>query len=93
MAKQSPELTGNLPVGNTITVMHTYTAHATVDLSRNVGPEKSPLTAHSRGRGKWDCIRQMQLYRTRPDVLAAALRDMGFNESGDEVTDDQYSDN
>jgi hypothetical protein len=33
------------------------------------------------------------MYRRRPDVLAAALRDLGFSESGDEVTDDQYSDN
>jgi hypothetical protein len=63
------------------------------DLSRNARPEKSPLTAHSRGRGNWDCVRQMQMYRRRPDVLAAALRDLGFSESGDEVTDDQYSDN
>ena len=66
--------------------MHTYTAHATVDLSRNVRPEKSPLTAHSRGRG-WDCVRQMQMFRQRPDVLAAALRDMGFSDSGDEMPD------
>lgn len=73
--------------------MHTYTAHATGDLSRNAGPEKSPLTAHSRGRGNWDCVRQMQMFRHRPDVLAAALRDMGFSESGDEMPEDQYSDN
>jgi hypothetical protein len=33
------------------------------------------------------------MYRRRPDVLAAALRDMGFNESGDEAADDQCSDN
>jgi hypothetical protein len=35
----------------------------------------------------------MEMYRRRPDVLAAALRDMGFNESGDEVADDQCADN
>ena len=74
--------------------MNTSTAHATVDLSRKVRPEKSPLTAHSRGRGKWDCVRQMQLYRTRPDVLAAALRDMGvlpdghYEDESDEPNDD-----
>ena len=67
--------------------MHTYTAHATVDRSRNSSPEKRPLTAHSRGRG-WDCVRQMQMFRRRPDVLAAALRDMGFSASGDEVLAD-----
>ena len=50
------------------------------------GPEKSPLTAKSRGRG-WDCVRQMQMFRQRPDVLAAALHDMGFSESGDELPD------
>ncbi|MEI6195105.1 MAG: hypothetical protein WCS42_12330 [Verrucomicrobiota bacterium] len=79
--------------------MNTCTTHAPVDLSRNVRPEKSPLTAQSRGRGNWDCLRQMQMYRRRPDVLAAALRDMGFNESGDECepheqsADDQCTDN
>ena len=83
--------------------MHTYTAPATVDRSRNSSPEKQPLTAHSRGRG-WDCVRQMQMFRHRPEVLAAALRDMGFSDSGDEVladchqphgqsADDQHSDN
>ena len=59
----------------------------------NAATNTSPLTAQSRGRGKWDCVRQMEMYRRRPDVLAAALRDMGFSDSGDEVTDDQYSDN
>ena len=72
--------------------MHTYTAHAPVDLSRNVRPEKSPLTAHSRGRGNWDCVRQMQMYRHRPDVLAAALRDMGCSDSGDEIPDVETTD-
>ena len=51
--------------------------------------EVKPLTAHSRGRGKWDCVRQMEMYRHRPDVLAAALRDMGYSESGDEMPDDE----
>ena len=72
--------------------MNTYTAHVPVDLSRNVCPEKSPLTAHSRGRGNWDCVRQMQMYRHRPDVLAAALRDMGLSESGDEIPDVETTD-
>jgi len=57
-------------------------------LCRGAATNTGPLTAHSRGRGNWDCVRQMQMYRRRPDVLAAALRDMGINESGDEVTDD-----
>jgi hypothetical protein len=30
------------------------------------------------------------MYRRRPDVLAAALRDMGFSESGDEVLADGH---
>ena len=73
--------------------MHTYTAHVSPDQVRLSQPRVIPLTAQSRGRGNWDCLRQMQMYRRRPDVLAAALRDMGFNESGDEAADDQCSDN
>ena len=72
--------------------MHTYTAHAPVVLAQGTRPEKSPLTAHSRGRGNWDCVRQMQMYRRRPDVLAAALRDMGFSDSGDEIPDVETTD-
>ena len=34
-----------------------------------------------------DCLTHMQLFRNRPDVLASALRDMGVNECGDEITD------
>ena len=73
--------------------MDTYTAHVSPDQVRLSQPRVVPLTAQSRGRGNWDCLRQMQMYRRRPDVLAAALRDMGFNESGDEVADDQCTDN
>ena len=87
--------------------MNTFTAHAPVVLAHSTRPEKSPLTAHSRGRGNWDCVRQMQMYRHRPDVLAAALRDMGVLPDGqyegesDEQNDDgdqddslqKYSDN
>ena len=72
--------------------MNTYTAHAPVVLAQSTRPEKSPLTAHSRGRGNWDCVRQMQMYRRRPDVLAAALRDMGFSDSGDEIPDVETTD-
>jgi len=72
--------------------MHTYTAHTPVVLAQSARPEKSPLTAHSRGRGNWDCVRQMQMYRHRPDVLAAALRDMGFSDSGDEIPDVETTD-
>ena len=72
--------------------MHTYTAHAPVVLAQGTRPEKSPLTAHSRGRGNWDCVRQMQMYRRRPDVLAAALRDMGCSDSGDEIPDVETTD-
>ena len=72
--------------------MNTYTAHAPVVLAHSTRPEKSPLTAHSRGRGNWDCVRQMQMYRRRPDVLAAALRDMGCSDSGDEIPDVETTD-
>jgi len=72
--------------------MHTYTAHAPVVSAQSTRPEKSPLTAHSRGRGNWDCVRQMQMYRRRPDVLAAALRDMGCSDSGDEIPDVETND-
>lgn len=54
------------------------------------GPaQKRPLASQSRGRGSWDCVRQMQMYRRRPDVLAAALRDMGFSATGDDIPDVQ----
>ena len=72
--------------------MHIYTAHAPVVSAQITRPEKSPLTAHSRGRGNWDCVRQMQMYRRRPDVLAAALRDMGCSDSGDEIPDVETTD-
>ena len=66
--------------------MHIYTAHVSPDVVRT-GPAQIPsLTAQSRGRGSWDCVRQMQMYRQRPDVLAAALRDMGV------LPDGQYDD-
>jgi hypothetical protein len=38
--------------------------------------------------GDWDCVRQMRMYRHRPDVLATALLEMGVTESGDEVPED-----
>jgi hypothetical protein len=67
--------------------MHIYTAHVSPDVVRT-GPAQIPsLTAQSRGRGCWDCVRQMQMYRRRPDVLAAALRDMGFSDTGDDIPD------
>lgn len=66
--------------------MHIYTAHVSPDQVRPRSPAPS-LTAQSRGRGCWDCVRQMQMYRRRPDVLAAALRDMGFSMTGDDIPD------
>jgi hypothetical protein len=62
--------------------MHIYTAHASPDLVRTGSARISSLTEQSRGRGCWDCVRQMQMYRRRPDVLAAALRDMGVLPDG-----------
>ena len=59
----------------------------TLKFSRTTCPQKSQSLVNSRGGG-WDCIRQMQMFRHRPDVLASALRDMGVNESGDEITDE-----
>jgi hypothetical protein len=37
----------------------------------------------------WDCVSQMRLARSRPDVLASALRAMGISESGDEMPDQE----
>ncbi len=36
-----------------------------------------------------DCVSQMSLYRSRPEVLANALLAMGITESGDEMPDYQ----
>ena len=36
-----------------------------------------------------DCVRQMSLYRSRPEVLASALLAMGITESGDEMPEYQ----
>lgn len=36
-----------------------------------------------------DCVAQMEMLRSHPDVLANALREMGVTESGDEVRDDE----
>lgn len=35
----------------------------------------------------WDCVSQMRLARSRPEVLANALLAMGITESGDEMPD------
>ena len=56
------------------------------ELSRATCPHKAQSKSNSRG-GDWDCVRQMRMFRHRPDVLANALLDMGVTESGDEVTD------
>lgn len=37
----------------------------------------------------WDCVSQMRLARSRPEVLANALLAMGITESGDEMPDYQ----
>jgi hypothetical protein len=37
----------------------------------------------------WDCVSQMRLARSRPEVLAKALLAMGITESGDEMPDYQ----
>jgi len=37
----------------------------------------------------WDCVSLMRLARRRPEVLANALRAMGFTESGDEMPDQE----
>jgi len=66
--------------------MNIDTNHAPMDMAcptclRNV---RTPV--NNRG-GDWDCVRQMQMFRHRPDCLARALRDMGVTESGDEVVE------
>jgi hypothetical protein len=69
--------------------MHRNTAPVSDDLSRIICPRKSPSPVNTRG-GDWDCVRQMQIYRHRPDVLAKALLDMGVTESGDEALADGH---
>ncbi len=66
--------------------MHRNTAPVSDDFSRASCPRKSQSPVNTRG-GDWDCVRQMRMYRHRPDVLANALLDMGVTESGDEVAD------
>ena len=36
-----------------------------------------------------DCLRQMEIYRRRPDVLWSALHEMGVTVDGDEFADDE----
>jgi hypothetical protein len=67
--------------------MHIYTTHAPAEMSRTTSPRKMRSEVNARG-GDWDCVRQMQMFRHRPDVLASALRDMGVTENGDEVLAD-----
>ena len=67
--------------------MHIYTTHAPIEMTRPTCPRKRPGKANNRG-GDWDCVRQMEMFRHRPDVLASALRDMGVDENGDEVLAD-----
>jgi len=65
--------------------MHRKTEPVSDDLSRLSCPRKSQNPVNNRG-GDWDCVRQMRMFRHRPDVLANALLDMGVTESGDEVS-------
>ena len=37
----------------------------------------------------WDCVSQMRLARSRPEVLANALLALGISESGDEMPEYQ----
>ncbi len=69
--------------------MHIYIAHAPAEMSRTTCQRKARPVVNSRG-GDWDCVRQMQMFRHRPDVLAGALRDMGISENGDEVLADGH---
>ena len=66
--------------------MQTVITPAPTEMSRTTCPRKVRSKSNSLG-GDWDCVRQMQMFRHRPDVLASTLRDMGITESGDEVTD------
>ena len=66
--------------------MHLYKSHLPDDKARNGQPQKRRPLLNSGGVG-WDCVRQMQMFRRCPDVLASALRDMGVSENGDEIVD------
>lgn len=57
-----------------------------METARNRSPRKRRPLLNSSGIG-WDCVRQMQMFRRCPDVLASALRDMGVDENGDEILD------
>ena len=39
--------------------------------------------------GGRDCVAMMELVRSRPEVLATVLREMGVSGSGDEVCEDE----
>lgn len=49
---------------------------------------ESPRLMQDRNGGR-DCLSQMSLYRSRPDVLANALRAMGITDNGDEMPDQE----
>lgn len=72
--------------------MNTDTHRSTtgpIETSRTTCPRTVRNKSNARG-GDWDCVRQMEMFRHRPDVLASTLRDMGVTESGDEVLADGH---
>jgi len=56
------------------------------DLDFNNPPRRRLMEDREPG---WDCVSQMRLARSRPEVLANALLAMGITESGDEMPDQE----
>lgn len=47
-----------------------------------------PRERRRRFQTEADCVKQMEIYRKRPDMLAAALLVMGITETGDESAEE-----
>ena len=47
--------------------MHKNITHALTEMSRTTCPRRSRSKVNPRG-GDWDCVRQMQMFRHRPDA-------------------------
>lgn len=64
------------------------TTHERDNLDLNLYYRNGGNLIEDRDSGR-DCVTQMRVLRSRPDVLANALRDMGVTESGDDLPDDE----
>ena len=60
--------------------------HQTYDRDRYFSYPTARRLMADRESGR-DCVSQMRLLRSRPDILANALREMGITEDGDGLPD------